>query len=206
MLHLESIDDPTLALLRELMQRPSFSEFRLVGGTALALQYGHRKSIDLDLFGPTDFIEIDFQHELSTFATVTLLQNSKHIKSYVINDIKVDFVRYSYKWIGELLLIDTIRMADPTDIAAMKLSAITNRGTKKDFFDMYLLLKSFSLKNMLAFYHNKFADGNDFMVLKSITYFDDAEENEDPEILDGTTWQQVKQEILKAHQTFMDSL
>jgi hypothetical protein len=203
MLRYETIEDSTLDLLKELMEISELEDFRLVGGTSLALQYGHRTSIDIDLFGKTNFEDIDLPRILTRFPKVQNFSNSKFIKSYLINDIKVDMVNYSYPWIGDLLIEDNIRMADIKDIAAMKISAITNRGSKKDFFDLSLILDYHSLDEILELYHEKYYDGTVFMALKSLTYFMDAEQEDHPELLMGQEWEDVKLKITKAYTDYL---
>jgi predicted nucleotidyltransferase component of viral defense system len=180
------------------MKIPELEDFRLVGGTSLALQYGHRNSIDIDLFADKSFDEIDLARVLSQFDKVQNLLSTKYIKTYLINDIKVDIVNYSYPWIGKLLIEDHIRMADVVDIAAMKINAITNRGSKKDFYDLDMILDHYTLKDILEFYQKKYYDGTVFMALKSLTYFVDAEVEEDPELLVGQDWEAVKAKVKSA--------
>jgi len=184
---------------------PELGGFRLVGGTALALQFGHRISIDLDFFGQIDFSTINFNVLLSRFAKVQTINNSPHIKQYFVNDIKVDFVQLPYKWIDEVHEDQEVMMASQKEIGAMKLSAITNRGTKKDFVDIFFLLKHFQLKQLLAYYKEKYPDGSEFLVLKSLTYFDDAEGEEMPEMLTGITWEEIKDKILTEHRGYVTS-
>jgi predicted nucleotidyltransferase component of viral defense system len=93
-------------------------------------------------------------------------------------------------------MIDGIRLVSKKDIAAMKLNAIAGRGSKKDFIDVYQLLKDFSLVEMLAFYSQKYPNGSEFMVLKSLLYFDDAEIEPDPIMLIPISWNQVKERII----------
>jgi len=99
MLHYETVDIGTLELLKKLQSLSIFNEMRLVGGTSLALQIGHRKSIDIDLFGN---LQVEYENlidELKTIGEVVPLKNSKNIHSLLINDIKVDIVNYEYKWL-----------------------------------------------------------------------------------------------------------
>jgi hypothetical protein len=84
----------------------------------------------------------------------------------------------------------------------MKLAAITGRGAKKDFTDLYFLLKQFSLNEMLELYDQKYADGSIFMVLKSLVYFEDAEKDEMPEMLDKVSWNQIKKTIIQKHKEY----
>lgn len=134
MLHYQTIDSPTLELLKKLLSLTGFEPLRLAVGTSLALQYGHRKSIDLDLFGELQLDAVMLSAALSSLGEVRNLQNLQRIKSYLINGIKVDIVNYPYPWISPLLTVDQLRLASDKDIAAMKLAAITGRGAKKDFF------------------------------------------------------------------------
>lgn len=90
---------------------------------------------------------------------------------------------------------DGVRLASLNDIAAMKVSAIVNRGTKKDFIDLYTLLQSFTLDDILDMYSRKYSDGSLFIVMKSLTYFDDAETDPMPNVLNDTTWKIAKDSI-----------
>lgn len=196
MLHYQTIDTKTLALLKSLMKIPEFSQLVLVGGTSLALQIGHRKSIDIDLFGKFTFDEYQLPTLLKQYGSVIQLNNSVNIKSYLIDNIKVDFVHYPYEWIESFCLEDGLRLAGMKDIAAMKLAAVTGRGTKKDFIDIFFLLSYFSLVQMLDFYLKKFFDGSAFMVIKSLTYFKDAEAEELPVLIEDINWEEVKSRII----------
>ena len=199
MLQFKTIATTTLELLRGLQQLKSLTDTRLVGGTALALQYGHRISIDLDFFmfnTNQDFISIISEIKNAGYKIDIRKQTSK-ILIAMINDIKVDIVNYPYPWIDSILYEDNIIMATDKDIAAMKLSAITNRGTKKDFIDLYFLLKKYTLEELLTFYSLKYNDSSTFMVLKSLTWFEDAEIEAAPRILDQSfNWETAKSTIL----------
>ena len=175
-----------------------FTGMRLVGGTALALQIGHRKSIDLDFFGNIDFENIYTADTFKNFKKVITLKSSKHINIFSIDDVKVDFVNYTYPWIQSKILIDGIRLAGIQDIAAMKLAAVTGRGSRKDFIDIFFLLQKFNLKQLMDFYSKKYYDGSEYMVLKSLTYFDDAEEDTSVDMIQKISWTKVKKNILDA--------
>ena len=203
MLHYSAVDAPTLELLKLLMEEPAFSGLRLVGGTALALKIGHRRSIDIDLFGSLDIDVYTLSQKLNNLGKVTLLNQTENIHVYLVNEIKVDMVNYHYPWLEEEILIDGIRLADNKDIAAMKLAAITGRGTKKDFIDLYYLLKQFTLKEMLSFYENKYSDGSVFLVMKSLTYFDDADREQSPVMLHQLDWTEVKTTIISTVHQFL---
>jgi len=195
MLHYKTLDTKTLELLKKLQGVSAFSDLRLVGGTSLALQIGHRQSIDLDLFGKLDADEFAVSRSLNKLGKVTILKKSDNINIYLIDGIKVDIVNYPYPWLEDVILVDGLHIADIRDIAAMKLSAITNRGTKKDFIDIFFLLKEFSLSQILDFYKQKYHDGSEFLVLKSLSYFDDAEDEEMPIMFIDLEWDEVKENI-----------
>lgn len=203
MLYFETIDPPTLELLKALQTQPAFSKLRLVGGTSLALQIGHRKSIDIDLFGEITGDEYEVLNQVNAISTATIINKTKNINIFLINGIKVDIVNYSYPWLSPPILSNDIKLANTKDIAAMKLSAITGRGTKKDFIDLFFLLKEYSLKDMLSFYDNKYPDGSEFLVLKSLTYFNDAEEDESPIMLIQQNWETVKERIKAVVQQYL---
>ncbi len=88
----------------------------------------------------------------------------------------------------------------------MKLAAITGRGTKKDFIDIYFLLKKFTLKKMLSFYNRKYPDGSVFLVLKSLGYFEDAEEEQAPVMLEKAEWNEIKNRINMELKTYISQL
>jgi hypothetical protein len=196
MLHYNTITAETLELLKKLQAVPAFSKLRLVGGTALALQIGHRNSIDIDLFGKLSIDEIALNETLSNIGKLIQLKKSKNINIYSLNNIKLDIVNYPYQWIGQPIKTDTLLLAGLKDIAAMKLAAITSRGTKKDFIDVFFLLNRFSLPEMLDFYEKKYHDGSVFLVLKSLTYFEDADQDEAPKMYVEYDWEKTKSKII----------
>ena len=203
MLHYETVDEGTLGLLKQLHALEILSEMRLVGGTSLALQIGHRKSIDIDLFGNLSSDYDSLIDELKTLGEVVPLKNSKNIHSLLINEIKVDIVNYKYKWLSNKISADNLCLATIHDIAAMKLNAIIGRGSKKDFIDLFFILKDYSLATIMGFYTKKYNDGSAFLVLKSLIYFEDAEIEEMPFMFNNITWQKVKDSIKKAHASYM---
>ena len=169
MLSYKTVEPHTLELLKKLTKEPFFAETRLVGGTALALQYGHRMSIDLDFFGNIEDDNIAIREILNNIGTISVFKETTNIKIYSINGIKVDFVNYSrYAWIDSAIEEDGLRLASPKDIAAMKINAIEGRGTKKDFIDMYFLLQHYTFEEILAFYANKYPENSLFRALMSL--------------------------------------
>ena len=206
MLYYEAIEQNTLGVLKKIREIEKFSVLRLVGGTALALQIGHRKSVDLDFFGTIDTDDITFFEELEKIGKVAVLKKSKNINIFTIDGVKVDFVNYHYKWLENVNTEDDLLLAGIKDIAAMKISAITGRGTKKDFIDLYFLLKRYTIKEILEFYMQKFPEGSIFLVLKSLGYFKDAESNNMPEMLIPVDWNEVKTVISDAVSEYVKNL
>ena len=198
MLQYKTLEPSTLELLKKLQAIPDLAETRLVGGTALALQLGHRKSIDLDFFGSIAIPSFELRGILTQSHDVSVIQESKNINIYDVDNVKVDFVNYKYRWIDEIVTDNGIRIAGIKDIAAMKIAAIIGRGTKKDFVDLYFLLKHFSLKDILDLYMQKYPDGSLFIAMKSVAYFEDAESDPMPYMFDSTPWSDMKATIRRA--------
>lgn len=198
MLQLFTVHPNTLELLKSIQSLPCSQKTRLVGGTALALQYGHRQSIDLDFFGTLDNDVLAMEEELSSIGQLRIIKNTANIRIYDINGIKVDFVNYDrYEWLEKPILEDGITLASPIDIAAMKINAIEGRGTKKDFLDIYQLLQHYTLTQILDFYCKKYPEHSMFRALMSLSYFEDADSQIPPKTFNMPDWQSVKKFILK---------
>ncbi|HNE49783.1 MAG TPA: nucleotidyl transferase AbiEii/AbiGii toxin family protein [Chitinophagales bacterium] len=199
MLYTNTVEPNTLALLKQLMTIPELNDFYLVGGTCLSLRYGHRKSIDLDLFSVSPFENEVIVEAISKVLPLKVrnINNPVGIFGY-IEDVKVDFVKqHRFPQIGVPILEDGIRMFSDKDIMAMKVNAILKRAQKKDFWDVAELLQHYTIKEFIINYEEKYPDQ---MLLISIpqalTYFADAEESEDPISLKAQTWESV-QKIIK---------
>lgn len=200
MLHLESVDSMTLDLLRRLQRLPVLADTRLVGGTALALQLGHRTSIDLDIFGSWDYTE-NLKDVFSTIAKVEKLSGKPDGKMqfFMMDGVKVDCVSYErYSWLEEPIEEDGVRLAGIRDIVAMKINAITNRGTRKDFVDVARLMDDVGLPEMFTCYMAKYPDATPALALRSLSYFDDAEAMPMPRMLIGFDWNIAKRKISSA--------
>ncbi len=204
MLQIETVYPATFAVLKKLSALPELKEFQLVGGTALALQIGHRHSIDLDFFTPNiDFDEKKLLRTLQALGETVVFTTDKNWLGINFEGVKVDVLKYPYPLLNAVIIADGIRLVSKEDIAAMKLSAISSRGAKKDFFDLYFLLKEFSLAEMLDFYSDKFGVQEHFHVIRSLNYFDDAEDEVEPVILKPVTWETVKKSIEKSVRDYL---
>lgn len=198
MLSYQTIEPFTLELLRRLMAQPPFFGMRLVGGTSLALQYGHRNSIDLDFFGSIDDDPIAFRECMESIGRVHVIKETKTIRIYNLDGVKIDFVDYSrYPWLADAIEEEGLRLASPKDIAAMKINAIEGRGTRKDFVDVYYLLQHYTLNEILEFYQEKYPEYSMFRALMSLSYFEDAEKQMMPKMHTKDSWNQMKDYIIK---------
>lgn len=199
MLHFETLPAGTLGLLKDLSAHPALQQFSLVGGTALALRFGHRRSIDFDFFTPESFdveaLADTLSKELPDFETTGM--NKVGFNAH-IGDLKVDFVTYRYPLLAEPETQDGIRMFSLPDIVGMKLSAITNRGARKDFYDLHALIRHLGVDKLIEIYQRKYPSHDPMIVLRSMIYFDDAEDDNDPELLAGQAWGEVKETIREA--------
>lgn len=199
MLHYSTIKPESLLVLKQLMQLPELDNFYLVGGTALSLYYGHRLSVDLDLFSTAFFSNEDIIPALE-----------KNVKGFqyrsaanpiglfcMIEDLKVDLVKHHiHPLIDEPLLIDGIRMLSPKEIMAMKVAAILKRAVKKDFWDLAELLQHFTLTECIEAYTKKYPSQQLLISIPYVlTYFTDADESEEPISLKEQTWASVKKII-----------
>lgn len=208
MLHTETVEPRTFALLKRLMAMPDLASFSLVGGTALSLRYGHRTSIDLDLFSLEKFDNTaiaqllsdefgsDFQYEPAA---------SGHFGVFcIIGGVKVDMVRFPHPLIRPTETGDGIRLYSSEDIAAMKIQAMLGRGRKKDFWDLHELLQHFNLGEIIAFHKEKYP--NQMLLISipnALTYFVDAEDSDAPVSLKGQTWEEVKDAIRATVREFL---
>jgi hypothetical protein len=209
MLRTETIDQSTLELLKKLQSKKYLDGFFLVGGTALALLYGHRKSIDIDLFSDFSFDSGKLLENLSSDFQFQLFFSAENTIKGSINGIQVDFIAHRYPLIGQPLTEDEISIFAVEDIAAMKLNAIAVSGQRvKDFIDLYFLLDSFTLSELISFYKQKYAQYNEVNVLKSITWFNDVVMDDWPVILKDKNlkWEDVKDRIVKETENYLKQI
>ena len=196
MLHFETVEPNTLSILNELMNIPELMEFSLVGGSALSLLYGHRKSVDLDLFSDKHFENTGIVEALKNKYADKFIMEQKppHFGIFCfIDEVKVDIIRHPHPIIRPQQLFDGIRMISTEDIIAMKVQAVLGRGKKKDFLDIATLLEHFSIADFIQLHKEKFATQNLLITVpQAITYFLDADESEEPISLKSQTWDSVK--------------
>ncbi len=198
MLQYSTVEPRTLDVLKQLMALPELEKFILVGGTALALYYGHRLSIDLDLFSTSDFeTEMLLPVLEKEFPDFNYSRpNAVGIFGFIGN-VKVDFVRYQqHPLIGQVHIEDGIRLISTADIVAMKVAAVFKRAVKKDFWDIAELLEHFTVEQLIDCYNQKYPNHQLLISIpQALTYFMEAEESEGPISLKGQTWINVKKKI-----------
>lgn len=198
------LEPGTRALLRRLGGILAGDGFFLVGGTALAIQIGHRRSIDLDFFTREAFDPDRILGLLSATLPpdgIVVGGRAAHTLNLTLAGVKVDLIRYAYLVLEPLVQADGYTLLALPDIAAMKLAAITNRGSKKDFVDLYFLLECYPIQTLLNFYRRKFPDHDPFFVIRSLAYFDDADLEPEPVMLREASWGLVKEAVAKAVRT-----
>ncbi|MEN8795618.1 MAG: nucleotidyl transferase AbiEii/AbiGii toxin family protein [Akkermansiaceae bacterium] len=184
-----------IPVLEELVPLISSSGFFLAGGTSLALRYGHRFSVDLDFFTVSPF-EADGILEVVRSLEPQIIGRDSNTLTLFIRNVKVDFLTHQYPLLAPHEIIEEVTLASVLDVCAMKMNAVTKRGTKKDFFDLSYLLREFSMKELLDFYLRKYPNVDAFTAVRSLGYFDDAETDPDPQ---GAleSWTTVKKKVFE---------
>ena len=208
MLYKKSVDKKTLDLLIQLQAKKYLEKFYLVGGTALALQIGHRKSVDIDLFSDFSFDITQILENLSADFDFKLFFSAENTIKGSINRVQVDILAHRYPLVLEPLTENKIMMLSLQDITAMKLNAITGSGQRvKDFIDIYYLLRKFTIAEMISFYKTKYKQYNEVNVLKSITYFNDVNLSDWPQLIENPSlqWDEVKKSITNATMKYVNS-
>lgn len=193
----KSISEKTKLVLEKIGKMSLKEKFYLAGGTALALQLGHRESIDLDWFSQADFFNRGVKEQLASAGKLEIASEEDGTVNASLEGVKVSFLRYPYKLIFPLINLGEIKFADERDIAAMKIDAMSSRGSKKDFIDLYFLLKKYSLDELLGFFEKKYQgiNYNKLHILKSLVYFNDAEDEPMPIMIKKISWEEVKEFI-----------
>jgi hypothetical protein len=205
MIYYNTVNELLKSSLLKLMAAEEFSQFRLVGGTALSLQIGHRESIDIDLFSDVEYGTLNFK-EIEDF----LKNNFEYVdfldvppamgKAYFIgenkdNTVKLD-IFYTDTYIQPFIEEDGIRMATIEEIIAMKVDVIQRGGRKKDFWDLHDLLDSYSILQMMDFHEQRYPYTHDKdLIIQNFTNFDQADDDFDPICYKGKYWEFIKEDF-----------
>ncbi len=177
---------------------PFASRFYLAGGTALALRFGHRRSVDLDFFSSTDEIGKQTRREILDALSPLHPQTLEDVEGnllLVIRNMHVGFFGYSYPLLAATDSVEGVTIAGIVDIGLMKLDALISRGSRKDFYDLYFILQQVPLDKLLILGRTKYPYARDFelMAIESLVFFDNADRDVQPQLLIDLAWDQVKQ-------------
>ena len=174
--------------------------FYLSGGTALSLQLGHRESEDLDFFSQGTFNPEKLQQELLKFGQLSQTELDKGTVNTFIDNVKLQFLEYPYQLIRPPFKWKKINISSIEDIACTKLQTIGMRGSKKDFIDIYFLLEKYSLEDMFELMKTKYTkvNYNTIHIMKSLVYFENAEQQPMPKMHKTLSWSDVKKTMIKA--------
>ncbi len=192
MWHREVITPAVESALQDLQERSALSSFYLGGGTGLALRLGHRRSEDLDFFSPLALDVEALLQRLGRFSVTTKGEETLH---GTVGGLRVSFLGYHYPLLFAAEAFRGVEVADARDIACMKINAIAGRGAKRDFIDLYAACQEYELTQLLNLFHKKFAGVNysEVHLLKSLSYFDEAEKDPLPDMLVRFPWEDVKE-------------
>ncbi len=192
----EILTDSQQTLLELLSRIAEVRTFYLAGDTALALYLGHRRSRDFDFFRPKEFAPQDLLSVLRETGEPDVLLEAAGTLTVTLRGVPTSFFRYDYPLLRPLHESPWgLGLADPEDIAAMKLSALAGRGSRKDFVDLYFHARQIaSLEQTFERFREKHrgVSVDPYHLLRSLTFFDDAEAEAMPDLLVGVTWDEIK--------------
>ena len=192
--HREVIPPSTGATLGVLCDAHLLDVFYLAGGTGLALQFGHRLSRDLDFFTREHFDEEALLQGFQAIEGFSLVAKAPFTVHATVQGTKISFLGYAYPLLRSFRHFEGVSVADPRDIACMKISAIASRGAKRDFIDLHACAQQFGLQEILWMFDRKFEKTpfSRIHILKSLTFFADAEKDPTPHMLIHVDWDMVK--------------
>jgi hypothetical protein len=196
--HEEVMPSGAVRVMGRLSKREDLQGFYLAGGTGMALNVGHRISRDLDFFKHS-FDEKALLSGLSRIEDLAVVSIDRETLHLTIEGIKLSFLGYPYPLLFSSEIYTGMPVADPRDIACMKINAISGRGTKRDFVDLFVSSRQYLLKDLMDCFKTKFAriNFNIVHVLKSLVYFEDAEKDPMPHMLAPITWDEVKEFFIR---------
>ena len=197
--HPEAITSSTEQTLLHLSTASILSDFYLAGGTGLALQFGHRISEDLDFFKKELFDEDVLIQRMQRMPRLSVVAKAPSTVHANIEGTKVSFLGYAFPMLFPLARFLEVSIADARDIACMKISAIASRGTKRDFVDLYAAAQRWGLAESLRLFDRKYAQTaySKIHILKSLTFFEDADKDPMPHVLTPIDWSEVKRFFLR---------
>lgn len=182
-------------IVRRLVEDGLLEGWTLAGGTGLALQLGHRYSEDLDFFRPMAFEPEKLVERLAEVGEVAVQSRTASTLHALVDGLRLSFLGLEAPLLFPGTRYRGLTLADPRDIAVMKLVAIGGRGSRKDFVDLYFFLRSGgSLEATLELARRRFerVDYNEYHLLKSLVYFADAEDEPMPRMLRDVSWSEIE--------------
>ncbi len=206
-LHYNTVSPFLLEALKLIMRSKVFDEFRLVGGTSLRLQRGHRMSLDIDLFTDAEYGSIDFNSIMLFLQKHFIYVDSIDLKpeglgkAFFVGKNKYSCIKldlfYTDDFITDVLIIDGIRLASIKEIIAMKLDIVSRGGRRKDFWDLHELIDDFVLAEMLALHKMRYpCSHNKELLIKSLQEFTTADNDFDPVCLKSKYWEVIKLDMI----------
>lgn len=203
-MHWEVIDKNRYNILEKIIQKISLDKYYLAGGTALALQTGIRESFDFDFFVQTEFDENILIQELEEIGKLEVTTCRKGTVHAILENVKITFLHFENNLVEDKVTTKDIKglyLASIKDIAIMKLIAISQRGTKKDFFDLYYICNNFNItiKDTLDILDKKYDKNriNYLHIIQSLAYFEDAEDENMPRVFIDYNWETIKNYYIK---------
>ena len=181
----------------------------MAGGSALALQLGHRVSLDFDFFSEGEFNSSQVNSSLNAVGKYPVSNETPKTMVGIFNDVKFSLFHYPYPLIAQTKKFLRIGLSSLEDITAMKLVAITDRATKKDYIDLFVLAKKYPIEHMFDFYEKKYhlLQPNLFTLIKSLQFFSEAEETDMPKMIEKINWEGIKKffqkEVIKLAEKYL---
>lgn len=203
MIHWEILDNKRQELLKKIINIVSIGDYYMIGGTALSLQLGLRESFDFDFCVPYMFSNEVLLEELKTIGNIEVKQNQKGTCDVILEDVQVSFFYYPNEIVEEFVEtqeIPNLKLASILDIAIMKVIAIGGRGSRKDFFDLYNILKTcdIGVKQLTEGLKKKCEEDVNYLnIIMGLSYFEDAEEELLPKTYTEYIWEEIKEFFLK---------
>lgn len=197
-MHIDILPFKTKKVLHNLNKLNLINNFYLTGGTALSLQLEHRESEDLDFFNQNTFEAEIIQRQLTAIGKLKEVAIDKETLNCFLDGVKLQFLYYPYRLLEPKIKWKNIQVSSKLDVACTKLITISSRGSKKDFIDLFFLLKEYDLQNLFEKLKDKYPkiDYNQTHILKSLVYFTEADAQPQPRMHKKVNWQEVKEEII----------
>ena len=205
-MHEHILPENGIKVINKLNENDLLKNFYMAGGTGLALQLGHRESIDFDFFTEKKFNTERHIINLKRNGDFQLLDEAKGTVTGIFDNIKLSFFHYDYPLLWPLKKFNNLKLATPKEIGLMKFTAIAGRGSKKDFIDLYWIAQNICPLNKLFFHFEKKYGNtyNLYHILKSLIYFQDADKDKNPKMLKPMNWEEVKEYFINNEKKLFD--